>query len=120
MKRRSAAVLIVSMTWLTTGCVVIEDGEVGISKSFGEISDEPLLAGVAFVAPVIRTVETWIRQAADEDGDSTGSVGPGTDRRTRHHAPIPGAAGSSCHDSQDGRPGLHEHLGPPRFPEHAA
>jgi len=58
-KRRSAAVLIVSMTWFTTGCVVIEDGEVGVSKSFGEISDKPLLAGVAFVAPVIRTVETW-------------------------------------------------------------
>jgi len=57
-KRRSAAVLIVSMTWFTTGCVVIEDGEVGVSKSFGEISDEPLLAGVAFVAPIIRTVET--------------------------------------------------------------
>jgi hypothetical protein len=47
------------MTWFTTGCVVIEDGEVGVSKSFGEISDEPLLAGVAFVAPVIRTLETW-------------------------------------------------------------
>jgi regulator of protease activity HflC (stomatin/prohibitin superfamily) len=58
-KRQSAAVLIVSMTWFTTGCVVIEDGEVGVSKSFGEISDEPLLAGVAFVAPIIRTVETW-------------------------------------------------------------
>jgi regulator of protease activity HflC (stomatin/prohibitin superfamily) len=55
-KHRSAAVLIVSMIWFTTGCVVIE---VGVSKSFGEISDEPLLAGVAFVAPVIRTVETW-------------------------------------------------------------
>ena len=59
MKRRSAAVLIVSMTWCTTACVVIEDGEVGVSKSFGDISDESLTAGVAFVAPVIRTVETW-------------------------------------------------------------
>ena len=59
MKHRSAAVLIVSMTWFTTACVVIEDGEVGISKSFGEISDEPLPAGVAFVVPVVRMVETW-------------------------------------------------------------
>ncbi len=59
MKRRSAAVLIISMTWFTTACVVIEDGEVGVSKSFGKISDEPLPAGVAFVAPVIRMVETW-------------------------------------------------------------
>ncbi len=59
MKRRSAAALIVSMTWFTTACVVIEDGEVGVSKSFGAIADEPLLAGVAFVVPVVRQVETW-------------------------------------------------------------
>jgi len=38
-KRRSAAVLIVSMTWFTTACVVIEDGEVGVTKSFGAIRD---------------------------------------------------------------------------------
>ena len=59
MKRRSAAVLIVSMTSFTTACVVIEDGEVGVTKSFGAIADEPLPAGVAFVAPVVRQVETW-------------------------------------------------------------
>ena len=59
MKRRSVAVLIVSMTGFTTACVVIEDGEVGVTKSFGAISDEPLPAGVAFVAPVLRQVETW-------------------------------------------------------------
>ena len=34
-KRRSASALIVSMTWFTTACVVIEDGEVGVTKSFG-------------------------------------------------------------------------------------
>jgi regulator of protease activity HflC (stomatin/prohibitin superfamily) len=59
MKRRSVAVLIVSMTGFTTACVVIEDGEVGVTKSFGAIRDEPLPAGVAFVAPVLRQVETW-------------------------------------------------------------
>ena len=59
MKRRSVAVLIVSMTGFTTACVVIEDGEVGVTKSFGAIRDEPLPAGVAFVAPVVRQVETW-------------------------------------------------------------
>ena len=51
--------LIVSMTWFTTACVVIEDGEVGVSKRFGAISDEPLPAGVAYVVPVVRQVETW-------------------------------------------------------------
>ncbi len=59
MKRRSAAVLIVLITGFTTACVVIEDGEVGITKSFGTIADEPLPAGIAFVAPVVRQVETW-------------------------------------------------------------
>ena len=41
------------------GCIVIEDGEVGVSKSFGVISEEPVPAGVAFVVPVVRQVETW-------------------------------------------------------------
>ncbi len=39
MKRRSASVLVVSMTWLTTASVEIEDGEVGVSKSFGAIRE---------------------------------------------------------------------------------
>jgi hypothetical protein len=43
-------VLIVSMIWFTTACVMIEDGEVGVSKSFGAIRDEPLPTRVAFVA----------------------------------------------------------------------
>ena len=43
----------------TTGCVVIEDGEVGVSKSFGEIADEPVGQGVVIQVPVVRTVETW-------------------------------------------------------------
>ncbi len=41
------------------GCVIIEDGEVGVSKSFGSISDEPVGSGIAWQAPVVRTVETW-------------------------------------------------------------
>ena len=42
-----------------SACVIIETGEVGVSKSFGEISGEPLAEGVAFVVPVARQVETW-------------------------------------------------------------
>ena len=59
MNRLSSVVLIVWVAWLGTACVVIEDGEVGVSKSFGEIRDEPLAQGVAFVVPVARLVETW-------------------------------------------------------------
>ncbi|MEM7411781.1 MAG: prohibitin family protein [Myxococcota bacterium] len=43
----------------TTGCVVIEDGEVGVQKSFGSIDDEPVGQGIAFQIPVARIVETW-------------------------------------------------------------
>jgi prohibitin 1 len=44
---------------VTSGCVVIEDGEVGVSKSFGEIRDEPVGQGIVIQVPVIRTVEVW-------------------------------------------------------------
>ena len=59
MNRLNSVVLIVWVAWLGTACVVIEDGEVGVSKSFGTIRDEPLSQGVAFVVPVARLVETW-------------------------------------------------------------
>jgi len=40
-------------------CTVIEDGEVGVTKSFGSIADEPVPQGVALVFPVVREVEVW-------------------------------------------------------------
>jgi len=53
-----ALALLVTLS-LVSGCVVIEDGEVGVSKSFGTISDEPVGPGIVIQFPVIRTVETW-------------------------------------------------------------
>jgi regulator of protease activity HflC (stomatin/prohibitin superfamily) len=52
-----AAVLAFAL--LASGCVVIVDGEVGVSKSFGTISDEPVPPGVALQFPVVRTVTRW-------------------------------------------------------------
>jgi prohibitin 1 len=40
-------------------CTVVEDGEVGVTKSFGSISDDPVDQGVALVFPVVREVEIW-------------------------------------------------------------
>lgn len=40
-------------------CTVVEDGEVGVAKSFGSISDDPVPQGVAVVFPVMREVEVW-------------------------------------------------------------
>jgi len=59
MKRSRAILLILVLALLQTACVVVEDGEVGVSKSFGAISDEPVPRGVAFVLPVVRQVEIW-------------------------------------------------------------
>lgn len=42
-----------------SGCVVVEDGEIGVSKRFGKISDTPLEPGPYVVVPVVREIETW-------------------------------------------------------------
>jgi regulator of protease activity HflC (stomatin/prohibitin superfamily) len=44
---------------LLPGCVVIEDGEVGVKKSFGSIDDKPVGQGIAIQIPVVRTVTPW-------------------------------------------------------------
>jgi len=44
---------------LLPACVVIEDGEVGVKKSFGSIDDQPVGPGVAIQIPVVRTVTPW-------------------------------------------------------------
>ncbi len=59
MKRIGTLALLALVTVGATACVVIEDGEVGVSKSFGSISDEPVGQGVALVVPVARQVERW-------------------------------------------------------------
>jgi regulator of protease activity HflC (stomatin/prohibitin superfamily) len=59
MRRAIRTVSTLALALLATACVVIEDGEVGVSKSFGSIDDEPVPQGVAFVVPVARQIETW-------------------------------------------------------------
>jgi regulator of protease activity HflC (stomatin/prohibitin superfamily) len=56
---RTLAIFILLALFMATGCVVIEDGQVGVSKSFGKIADEPVLQGIALQFPVVRTVEVW-------------------------------------------------------------
>jgi regulator of protease activity HflC (stomatin/prohibitin superfamily) len=50
---------LIAALMLVWGCVVIEDGEVGVSKSFGSISDDPVGPGIVIQVPVVRIVETW-------------------------------------------------------------
>ena len=58
-KRSSAAWVLILALGLLPGCVVIEDGEVGVKKSFGSIDDEPVGQGVTIQIPVVRTVTPW-------------------------------------------------------------
>ena len=59
MNRQYIVIALLVLAALFSGCVVIEDGEVGVSKSFGSISDEPVLQGIALQFPVVRTVTPW-------------------------------------------------------------
>jgi regulator of protease activity HflC (stomatin/prohibitin superfamily) len=59
MRRKTASAGLLTLFLGISACVVIEDGEVGVTKSFGAISDEPVPQGVALVFPVVRVIETW-------------------------------------------------------------
>jgi len=59
MQRWLRVLVLALVPLLSTACVIIEDGEVGVSKSFGSIGDEPVPQGITFVVPVVRQVETW-------------------------------------------------------------
>lgn len=59
MQRLAKLGLLGCVALFASACVVIEDGEVGVSKSFGKISDEPVPQGLALVVPVARQIERW-------------------------------------------------------------
>jgi len=59
MRRVGTGIAVMLAVCASLGCAVIEDGQVGVSKSFGRISDQPVGQGVVVQVPVIRTVETW-------------------------------------------------------------
>ena len=59
MHRATRSLAALAVAFVSTACVVIEDGEVGVSKSFGSIADEPVMQGIALQFPVVRIVETW-------------------------------------------------------------
>lgn len=52
-------ILLAALAVFATGCVVVEDGTVGVSKSFGKIDDTFLAPGVHANVPLAREVEVW-------------------------------------------------------------
>lgn len=59
MVRLAWCVLVGLLAMSLSGCMVVEDGTVGVSKSFGNISKETLTPGVYANVPLIREVELW-------------------------------------------------------------
>ena len=59
MNRRLPVIVVVLAIFTLSACTVIEDGQVGVSKSFGKISDTPVPQGIALQFPVVRVVEVW-------------------------------------------------------------
>ena len=60
LKRRITAVLTLLISlFVLSGCVVVEDGTVGIGKSFGKIKEEQLSPTWYFNIPIAREVEVW-------------------------------------------------------------
>jgi regulator of protease activity HflC (stomatin/prohibitin superfamily) len=47
------------LTFFSSACRVVQDGEAGLSKSFGKIADEVLLPGAYFFVPAAREIEIW-------------------------------------------------------------
>lgn len=50
---------LLALAVINSGCSIIEDGQVGVKKSFGTISDEPTEPGLFFQIPVVRSIEHW-------------------------------------------------------------
>ena len=56
---RRLSVLLLSLLLFSTACVEVEDGTVGVSKSFGKIDDSILAPGIYANVPLAREVEVW-------------------------------------------------------------
>jgi prohibitin 1 len=77
MVRHLPAIGLIALLAFSTACTVIDDGEVGVVKSFGKIDDEPLQPGFTLRFPVARVIETWDvkRQEMKETADTPSSEG---------------------------------------------
>ena len=50
---------IIALCSIFNACTIIEDGEVGVKKSFGKISEKSIGQGIILQIPIVRTVTPW-------------------------------------------------------------
>ena len=77
MNRLATAMAAIALAFAGTACTIIEDGEVGVLKTFGKIADEPVGRGPTLVFPIVRQIERWNikRQDLKETADVPSSEG---------------------------------------------
>jgi regulator of protease activity HflC (stomatin/prohibitin superfamily) len=77
MNRLTTAMAAIALAFAGTACTIIEDGQVGVLKTFGSISDEPVGRGPTLVFPIVRQIEKWNikRQDVKETADVPSSEG---------------------------------------------
>jgi regulator of protease activity HflC (stomatin/prohibitin superfamily) len=77
MNRLTTAMAAIALAFAGTACTIIEDGQVGVLKTFGSIADEPVGRGPTLVFPVVRQIEKWNikRQDLKETADMPSSEG---------------------------------------------
>ncbi len=75
--RISLFAVLAGIAVLATGCTIVEDGQVGVRKALGKISDEPVGTGVRLNVPYIAVTEVWTTkvQELEETADVPSSEG---------------------------------------------
>lgn len=70
-------ILLIALVLAATGCTVVEDGQVGVRKSFGKISDQPVATGIRANIPYFASTEVWSTkiQELEESADVPSSEG---------------------------------------------
>jgi len=58
-RRISTIAVVIVLGMVLSGCQIVDDGQLGVSKSFGKINPEALQPGPYVFIPVIREVEVW-------------------------------------------------------------
>ena len=53
------ALLLAFLVTTLSGCIIVEEGFMGVKKQFGEIAEKPVGAGVHMYVPVVNEIELW-------------------------------------------------------------
>ncbi len=72
-----SVVFLMALSLFAGGCTIVEDGQVGVRKSFGKISDQAIGTGIQLNVPYFAATEVWSTkiQELEESADVPSSEG---------------------------------------------